>query len=135
MPNLRHVAELVSGKLHHIDVIRARLFAGRLTWTAGASMRTREDTVGSDVVSLGISGKGFHLIATVGHNRHQSLHPIGVFRKCFDICERFGFCGECCIRSAVSLAGFPPLSSLTTAKKLLAIAVIDAMTAFPVGSY
>ena len=83
MPNLRHVADLVSGELHHIDVIRARLFAGRLTWTTGAGMRTREDTVGSDVVSLDISGKGFHLIAAIRHNRHQSLHPIGVFRKCF----------------------------------------------------
>ena len=57
MPNLRHVADLVSGELHHIDVIRDRLFAGRLTWTTGASiMRTREDTVGGDVVALGISG-------------------------------------------------------------------------------
>ena len=56
MPDLRHVADLVSGELHHIDVIRARLFAGRLTWTTGASMRTREDTVGGDVVALGISG-------------------------------------------------------------------------------
>ena len=77
MPNLRHVADLVSGKLHHIDIIRARLFASRLTWTAGASMRTREHAVGSDVVSLGISGKGFHLIAAIRHNRHQALHPIG----------------------------------------------------------
>src|SRR6476661_3985671 len=119
MPNLRHVADLVAGKLHHIDVIRARLLAGRLTWTAGASMRTREDTVGSDVVSLGISGKGFHLITAIWHNRHQTLHPIGVFCKRFDICKRFGLCGECRIRSAVRLASFPPFSSLTSGKELV----------------
>src|SRR4026209_1518933 len=119
MPNLRHVADLVAGKLHHADVIRARLFAGRLTWSAWASMRTREDTVGSDVVSLGISGKGFHLIAAIRHNCHQSLHPIGVFRKRFDAYKRFGLCSECCIRCTKSLADFPPLSSLTSGEEIV----------------
>ena len=56
MPNLRHVADLVAGELHHIDVIRDRLFAGRLSRTTGTGMSTRKDTVGSDVVALGISG-------------------------------------------------------------------------------
>src|SRR6266849_5446671 len=55
-PNLRHVADLVAGELHHIDVIRDRLFAGRLAQTTGTGMSTRKDTVGSDVVALGISG-------------------------------------------------------------------------------
>src|SRR5882672_9478833 len=70
MPNLRHVADLIAGELHHIDVIRGRLFAGRLARTTGTGMSTRKDTVGSDVVALGISGKGLHLIAAVRHNRH-----------------------------------------------------------------
>ena len=46
----------VAGELHHIDIIRGRLFAGRLARTTGTGMSTRKDTVGSDVVALGISG-------------------------------------------------------------------------------
>jgi hypothetical protein len=38
MPNLRQVADLVAGELHHIDVIRGRLFAGRLARTTGTGM-------------------------------------------------------------------------------------------------
>ena len=65
MPNFSHVADLVAGELHHIDIIRGRLFAGRLARTTGTGMSTRKDTVGSDVVSLGIRSKGFHLIASL----------------------------------------------------------------------
>jgi hypothetical protein len=43
MPNLRHVADLVAGELHHIDVIPDRLLAGRLARTTGTGMSTRKD--------------------------------------------------------------------------------------------
>jgi hypothetical protein len=44
MPNLLHAADLVAGKLHHIDVIRARIFASRLTRTTvhGSLTASRE---------------------------------------------------------------------------------------------
>jgi hypothetical protein len=52
MPYLRHVADLVVSELHHVDVVRSRLFAGRLTRTTGTGMSTRKDSIGSDVVSF-----------------------------------------------------------------------------------
>ncbi len=81
MSNLRHVADLVAGELHHMDVIRGRLFAGRLARTTGTGMSTRKDTVGSDVVALGISGKGLHLTAAVRHNRHLEDGKLTVFKR------------------------------------------------------
>src|SRR5712671_4968931 len=94
MPYLRHVANLVVSELHHVDVVRSRLFAGRLTRPPGTGMSTRKDSIGSDVVSFGIGGEGFHLVAAVWHNRHYPLHPIRVFRKSFDPCKRFGLSSE-----------------------------------------
>jgi hypothetical protein len=70
MPDLRHVADLVAGELHHIDVIRDRLFSDRLSRTTGTGMSTRKDTVGSDVVvALGISGNT--LVLTAGDVRFR----------------------------------------------------------------
>ena len=46
MPNLRHMADLVAGELHHVDVVGPRALAGGSAWTAGAGMGAREDTVG-----------------------------------------------------------------------------------------
>ena len=70
MPYLRHVADLVASELHHVDVVRSRLLAGRLTRTTGTRMSTRKDSIGSDAVSFSIGGEGFHLVAAVRHNRH-----------------------------------------------------------------
>src|SRR4030095_8112617 len=57
MPYLRHVADLAVSELHDVDVVRSRLFAGRLTRAAGTGMSTRKDSIGSDVVSFGIGGE------------------------------------------------------------------------------
>src|SRR5262249_35932547 len=57
VPNLRHVAYLVPRELHHINVVRSRLLAGRFTRTTGTSMSTRKNRIGSDVVSFSISSK------------------------------------------------------------------------------
>ena len=70
MPDLRHVADLVASELHYVDIVRRRLLAGRLTRTTGTGVSTRKDSIGSDVVSFGIGGEGFHLVAAVRHNRH-----------------------------------------------------------------
>ena len=58
MPDLRHVADLVASELHYIDVIRVRLFAGRLARTTETGMSTRKDAVNS-VVSLMSVAKDF----------------------------------------------------------------------------
>src|SRR4051794_8992982 len=52
MPYLRQMADFVVSELHDVDVVRSRLFAGRLTRAAGTGMSTREDSVGSNVVSF-----------------------------------------------------------------------------------
>src|SRR5258705_13259418 len=70
MPDLRHVADLVASELHYVDIVRRRLLAGRLTRTTGTGVSTRKDSIGNDIVSLGVGGEGFHLVATVRHNRH-----------------------------------------------------------------
>src|SRR5882757_7053819 len=119
MPNLRHVADLVVSELHHVDIVRSRLFAGRLTWTPGTGMSTRKHSKGSDVVSFGIGGEGFHLVAAVRHNHHQPLHPIRVFCKSFNTCKRFGLSGKGRVWSTVSLADFPTLSSLASGKEIV----------------
>ena len=90
-------------------------------------MSTRKDSIGGDVVSFSIGGEGFHLVAAVRHDGHYPLDPIRVFRKRFDIRKRFGLSDEARVWSAVSLADFPALSSLASAKKSCAIAVIKAM--------
>src|SRR5258707_7949421 len=118
MPYLRHVADLVVSELHHVDVVRSRLFAGRLTRTTGTGMSARKDSIGSDVVSFGIGGEGFHLVAAIRHNGRYSLHPIRVFRKGFNICKRFGLSGEGRVWSTVSLADFPTLSRLPSRKAI-----------------
>src|SRR5258707_7846969 len=119
MPYLCHVANPVASELHHVDVVRSRFFAGRLTRTAGTSMNTRKDGIDSDVVSFGIGSEGFHLIAAVRHDRHQSLHPIRIFCQSFNPCKWFSLCGEGCIWSTVSLAAFPTLSSLASDKEII----------------
>jgi len=69
MPYLRHVADLVASELHHIDVVGNRLFTGRLARPTRTGMSPCKDGIGGDVGSLGIGGKGFHLVAAVRHNR------------------------------------------------------------------
>ena len=73
MPDLRHVADLVASELHYVDIVRRRLLAGRLTRTAGTGVSTRKDSIGSDIVSLGVGDEGFHLLATVRHSRDAPL--------------------------------------------------------------
>src|SRR5216684_3055355 len=119
MPYLRHVADLVVTELHHVDVVRSRLFARRLTRTAGTSMSTRKDSIGSDVVSFVIGGEGFHFVAAIRHNRHQPLHPIRIFRKRFYTCKRFGLSSEGRIWSTVRLAALPTLSGLACGKEIV----------------
>jgi hypothetical protein len=88
----------------------------------------RKDGIGSDVVSFGIGSEGFYLVAAVRHSGCYPLHPIRVFRKHFNICKRFGLCGEGRVwRTQIS----QPFPVSQAAKKSLAIAVIDAMSGSP----
>src|ERR1700738_5098584 len=97
MPYLRHVADLVVSELHHVDVVRSRLFAGRVTRTPGTGMSTRKDSIGSDVVSFGIGTRRYN---------PRRVHP---YRICSDAarprCIKRGQCRtRCDIRYEVEKA-------------------------------
>ena len=79
-----HVRDLPTIELHHVDVIRLCGFAGRRAWSA-RQVCAGKDTIGADVVSLGICGERLDFVAAVRQDRQQTLHPISVLLKGFYI--------------------------------------------------
>src|SRR5258708_15645989 len=104
VPDFRHLTDLISTELHYVDVVRNSLFPGRLTGTAGTGMGARKDGISRDVVTFSVGSEGFQLVASVRHEGHQALHPIGVFRKRLYTGERFSLGCKSSVGSAESFA-------------------------------
>src|SRR5581483_10134196 len=119
MPNFGHVADLVAGELHHVDVVGPRTSSGRIAGAAATGVRAREHPISGDIVALAIDRKGLQLVASVRKDHHQTLHPVGVLRERLYTNERFGLCGEGRVGRAIGLAGFPSPSCLAFFEKAL----------------
>src|SRR5258708_15156653 len=112
VPDFRHLTDLTSTELHYVDVVRNSLFPGWLAGATGTGMGARKDGISSDVVTFSVGSEGFQLVASVRHEAHQTLHPIGVFSKRLHTGERFSLGYKSSIGRAISPAGFPALSGL-----------------------
>src|SRR5712691_9057371 len=107
MPDLRHVPDLVTVKLHHIHIVCPHTLA---RWWAGAtraSMRTREDAVRRDALPLIISAKGLRFISPANNEHQQTLHPVRVLMHRPHVSERLGLRRKRSIRLTVLFASLP----------------------------
>src|SRR5438309_1966252 len=107
MPDLRHVPDLLTIKIHHIHIICLHTLA---SWGAGttlASMRAREDAVCTDALPLSISAKGLQFIASVRHKCQQTLHPVRVLLQVLHASKRLSLRRKSRIRCAVRFASLP----------------------------
>src|SRR5206468_8163777 len=67
MPDLRHVPDLLTVKIHHIHIVRLHTLARWWARATLASMSAREDAVCTDALPLIISAKGLEFISSVRH--------------------------------------------------------------------
>ena len=88
VPDFCHMADPVTLELHHINMISISASAGGRTGATLAGMCGRKDAVSADVLPFLIGCEGFKLIAAVGHELEQPLHPFGVVAQCADLGER-----------------------------------------------
>src|SRR5216683_650202 len=117
IPDLGHVPDLVAVELHRIDVVRFGALAGRRRATL-SGMRAGEYRKGRDVVSFGIHGERLQVVAAVGHDFHQALHPVGVLLERADLSQRLGLTGKRCVGLAVRLARLPTLALFAGVEEL-----------------
>src|SRR5467141_825380 len=78
MPDLRHVPDLVAVEVHHVHVVRFRALSGRGAGAAVAGMRPGEDAVRTDALAPLVGGKRLQVVSSVGNERQQAPHPVGV---------------------------------------------------------
>src|SRR6266446_5560682 len=112
MPDLRHVPDLVTVKLHHIHIVCFHTLAGWWTGATVTSMSTGEDAVRTDAPALLIRGKGLQVISSVRNKRQQTLHPVRVLLQVPYVRKRLGLRRKRRIRLAVLLAPLPALPRL-----------------------
>jgi len=109
VPDFGHVPNLVSIKLHDVDVVCRRALA---SWGARAAltcMGRGENTVGADALSIVVNRKRFHLIASVRHKRDH----------CLNTCQRFCLRCETCIGRAIRFANLPAFPCIASGEKFL----------------
>lgn len=112
VPYLGHVNDLVTLELHDIDVVGARATARRRNRAAGARMGSMEDAVGSNVVPGGVCGERLHLVASVGQNRQNTLHPVRVLCERLYVEQRLSLGGKRGVGCAIGAASLPSLTRL-----------------------
>src|SRR5437773_2107557 len=127
MPDLRHVPDLVTVKLHYIHIVCPHALASWWAGTALASMRTQEDAVRTDALPFFISAKGLQLISPVGNERQQALHPVRVLLQGPCVRKRLGLRRKRSIRLTVPLHPSHPFPASQASKNFLAIPVIAVM--------
>ena len=93
--------DFITIEIHYVDVIGCRPFASGWARTALASMRARENGVGTDVLSFIVGGKRLDLISRVGHECQKSLHPFGVLFQAFYVSDWLRLRGESRICRAI----------------------------------
>src|SRR4051812_12670979 len=117
MPNLCQVANTVALEVHDVDVVRLRALPGRRDGTAVAGVGAGEHGVRDDVVPLLVGRERLQLVAAVGQDRQEALHPICVLLQGVDVLEWLGLRREAGVWGAELLAHFPALARLACVEK------------------
>src|SRR5262249_37653694 len=118
MPDLRHVSNLVTIKLHHIDIVAFHALPCGWAGTAVSSMRCEKDAVCADALSGVVGSKRFQFISSVRHETQQRFHPVGIFPQGFYTGKGFGLRRKCRIGFAVRFAAVPSLTRFAGLEEL-----------------
>src|SRR5215470_1005361 len=114
VPDLCHVADLVSIKIHHVHVIRFHTLARWWARSTFAGVRAGEDAVSTDTLTLFVGGKRLQLVSSIWNEGQHSLHPVCVLLQRAYVCKRFGLRGESSAGVAVGLASVPSFARFTS---------------------
>src|SRR6516165_10466584 len=112
MPDLLHVLDFVSVKVHHVNVIGFESLPCRWAGAPLTCMRSHKDRIRGNVLTFFVGSKRFQVISSVWNKGEQILHPFGVPFKRTNFDERLGLRGESGIGPAPLLANRPAFSCL-----------------------
>src|SRR5687768_4331766 len=107
MPDLRHVPDFLTLKVHHVHIVRLNTLAGWCAGATGAGMGAREDTVCTNGLALFISAEGLQLISSIRNKSQQTLHPVSVLLKVVHAGKRLRLRRKSRVRLAIRPASLP----------------------------
>ena len=90
MPDLLHVLDFVSVKVHHVNVIGFESLPCRWAGAPLTCMRSHKDRIRGNVLTFFVGSKRFQVISSVWNKGEQILHPFGVPFKRTNFDERLG---------------------------------------------
>ena len=90
MPDLLHVLDFVSVKVHHVNVIGFESLAGRWAGAPLTCMRSHKDRICRNILTFFVGSKRSQVISSVWNKVKQILHPFGVAFKRTNFDERLG---------------------------------------------
>src|SRR5687767_11731906 len=80
-------------------------------------MGSMKDAVDSNVVPGGVCGERLYLVAAVGQDRQNTLHPVSVLCERFHVEQRLGLGRKRGVGCAIGAASLPSLARLAGGEK------------------
>lgn len=90
IPNLCHVLDPVTVKLHCVDVLGCHGLSCRFSWAARTGLSSMKHCEGGYAVSFRIRRKELQIVVSIWNRSEKVFHPLGISFQCLDVTE--GIC-------------------------------------------